>query len=160
MSAVGRPGGFANVGRGRYATRPGRGRWVIANHLLVEKAQTRAQMLHQWDQRPYTDARHIGRVRARSNRGLGKVRRRDPHPPPTSVRQRDNDVGGTAPGPLLQYLKAVPEQKMLRVRDRDVRHDPFQNRGTLSCSVSQPSQTPSSTGLSITPTVSPSKATA
>lgn len=134
MSAVGRPGGFANVGRGRYATRPGSGRWVIANHLLVEKAQTRAQMLHQWDQRTYTDARQIGRVRVGSDRRLGKVRRRDPNPPPPSVRQRDNDVGGTASRPLLQHLKPEPEQKMMRVGDRDVRHDPFQNRGTLSCS--------------------------
>ncbi len=135
MSAVGRPGGFANVGRGRYATRPRRsGRWVIANHLLVEKSQTRAQMLHQWDQRTCTDARQIGRVRAGSDRRLGKVRRCDPNRPPP-IRQRDNDVGGTAPRPLLQHLKAVAEQKMMRVRDRDVRHDPFQNRGTMPCSV-------------------------
>src|SRR3954447_2896118 len=133
MSA-GRPGGFANVGRGRYATRPGSGRWVIANHLLVEKAQTRAQMLHQWDQRTCADARQIGGVRAGSYR-LGKIRRRDPNRPRPAVRQRDNDVGGTAPRPLLQHLNPVPKKKMMRVSDRDVRHDPLDNRGTLTCSV-------------------------
>jgi len=143
MSAVGRPGGFAKVGRGRYATRPGSGRWVIANHLLVEKAQTRAQMLHQWDQRPCTDARQIGRVRAGSDRRLGEIGRRDPNRPRPSVRQRDNDVGGTAPRPLLQHLKPVPKQKMMRVVDRDVRHDPVKNSGTLSCSAIPLSQTPS-----------------
>ncbi|MGF6313648.1 hypothetical protein ABIB82_007827 [Bradyrhizobium sp. i1.8.4] len=142
MSA-GRPGGFASVGRGRYATRPGSGRWVIANHLLVEKVQIRAQMLHQWDQRACTDARQIGRVRAGSDQRLGKIRRRDPNHPSPSVRQRDNDVGGTAPGPFLEQLKPVPKQKMMRVGDRDVRHDPLQNRGTLSCSATQPSATPS-----------------
>ena len=93
-------------------------------------------MLHQWDQRPYTDARQVGRVRAESDRRLGKIRRRDPNRPSPSVRQRDNDVGGTAPGPFLEQLKPVPKQKMMRVDDRDVRHDPFQNRGTLSCSAS------------------------
>lgn len=160
MSAVGRPGGFANVGRGRYATRPGSGRWVIANHLLVEKAQTRAQMLHQWDQRTYTDARQIGRVRVGSDRRLGKVRRRDPNPPPPSVRQRDNDVGGTASRPLLQHLKPEPEQKMMRVGDRDVRHDPFQNRGTLSCSAIPPSAMRYWTASFTMRTASSSKATA
>ncbi len=159
MSAVGRPGGFANVGRGRYATRPGSGRWVIANHLLVEKAQTRAQMLHQWDQRPYTDARQIGRVRAESDRRLGKVRRRDPNRPLPSVRQRDNDVGGTASRPLLQHLKPVPKKKMMRVSDRDVRHDPFKNRGTLSCSVIPPSAMRYWTASFTMPTASSSKAT-
>lgn len=128
MSAVGRPGGFADVGSGRYATRPGSGRWVIANHLLVEKTQTRAQMLHQWDQRTCTDARQIGGVRAGSDRRLAKIRRRDPNRPRPSVRQRDNDVGGTAPRPLLQHLKPVPKQEMMRVGDRDVRHDPLKNR--------------------------------
>src|SRR5438874_7963815 len=159
MSA-GRPGGFANVGRGRYATRPGSGRWVIANHLLVEKAQTRAQMLHQWDQRTCTDARQIGGVRAGSDRRLAKIRRRDPNRPRPSVRQRDNDVGGTASRPLLQHLKPVPKQEMMRVGDRDVRHDPLKNRGTLSCSATQPSATPSWIALFTTLTVcnSPEKA--
>ena len=152
MSAVGRPGGFAKVGRGRYATRPGSGRWVIANHLLVEKAQTRAQMLHQWDQRPCTDARQIGRVRAGSDRRLGEIGRRDPNRPRPSVRQRDNDVGGTAPRPLLQHLKPVPKQKMMRVVDRDVRHDPVKNSGTLSCSASPLSGMRYWTALSTTPT--------
>src|ERR1700737_2243675 len=32
---------------------------------------------------------------------------------------------------------------MMRVSDRDVRHDPFKNRGTLPCSATQPSATPS-----------------
>src|ERR1700737_4936420 len=32
---------------------------------------------------------------------------------------------------------------MMRVSDRDVRHNPFKNRGTLPCSASQPSATPS-----------------
>jgi hypothetical protein len=91
-------------------------------------------MLHQWDQRTYTDARQIGRVRAGSDRRLGKVRRRDPNRPPPSVGQRDYDVGGTAPRLLFQHLKPVPEKKMVRVCDRDVRHDPLKNRGTLSCS--------------------------
>lgn len=159
MSAVRRSGGFANVGRGRYATRPGSGRWVIANHLLVEKAQTRAQMLHQWDQRTCTDARQIGGVRVGSDR-LGKVRRGDPNPPPPSVRQRDNDVGGTAPRPLLQHLKPLPKKEMMRVSDRDVRHDPFKNRGTLSCSVIPPTPMPSSTAWSTTPTGSISTARA
>ena len=158
MSA-GRPGGFANVGRGRYATRPGSGRWVIANHLLVEKAQTRAQMLHQWDQRTCTDARQIGGVRAGSDR-LGKIRRRDPNRPRPAVRQRDNDVRGTAPRPLLQHLKPVPEQKMMRVSDRDVRHDPLKNRGTLTCSATRPSPTSSSIGSSTTLTASHSRETA
>ena len=159
MSAVGRPGGFAKVGRGRYATRPGSGRWVIANHLLVEKAQTRAQMLHQWDQRSYIDARQIGRVRARSDRRLGKVRRRDPNRPRPSVRQRDNDVGGTAPRPLLQHLKPVPKQKMMRVVDRDVRHDPVKNSGTLSCSATPPLAMRYWTASFTMPTASSSKAT-
>lgn len=91
-------------------------------------------MLHQWDQRTCTDARQIGRIRAGSDRRLGKIRRRDPNRPRPAVRQRDNDVGGTAPRPLLQHLKPVPKQKMMRVRDRDVRHDPLKNRGTLTCS--------------------------
>src|ERR1700704_6449315 len=156
---AGRPGGFANVGRGRYATRPGSGRWVIANHLLVEKAQTRAQMLHQWDQRTCTDARQIGGVRAGSDR-LGKIRRRDPNRPRPAVRQRDNDVRGTAPRSLLQHLKPVPEQKMMRVSDRDVRHDPLKNRGTLTCSATPPWATPSWTVSFTTPTAfnSPEKA--
>lgn len=159
MSSVGRPGGFANVGMGRYATRPGSGRWVIANHLLVKKAQTRAQMLHQWDQRTCADARQIGRVRARSY-CLGKIRRRDANRPRSAVRQRDNDIGGTAPRPLLQHLTPVPEQKMMRVSDRDVRHDPPENRGTLTCSVTQPSATPSWTASFTTLTAfnSPEKA--
>jgi len=99
-------------------------------------------MLHQWDQRTCADARQIGGVRARSYR-LGKIRRRDANRPRPAVRQRDNDIGGTAPRPLLQHLKPVPEQKMMRVSDRDVRHDPLENRGTLTCSVTQPSATPS-----------------
>ena len=90
-------------------------------------------MLHQWDQRTCTDARQIGGVRAGSDR-LGKIRRRDPNRPRPAVRQRDNDVRGTAPRPLLQHLKPVPEQKIMRVSDRDVRHDPLKNRGTLTCS--------------------------
>ncbi|MGY3108283.1 hypothetical protein ACVWWR_004510 [Bradyrhizobium sp. LM3.2] len=137
MSA-GRPGEVANVGRGRYATRPGSGWWVIANHLLVEKAQTRAQMLHQWDQHTCADVRQIGGVRAGSCR-LGKIRRRDPNRPRPAVRQRDNDVRGTAPRPLLQHLNPVPKKKMMRVGDRDVRHEPLENRGTLTCSVTPPS---------------------
>ncbi|MBB4428322.1 hypothetical protein GGD66_006909 [Bradyrhizobium sp. CIR48] len=160
MPAVGRPGGFANVGRGRYATRPGSGRWVIANHLLVEKAQTRAQMLHQWDQRTCTDARQIGGVRAGSDRRLGKIRRRDPNRPRPAVRQRDNDVGGTAPRPLLQHLKPVPKKKMMRVGNRDVRHDPFKNRGTLTCSPTPRSAMPYWTASFTTPTASSSKVTA
>lgn len=159
MSSVGRPGGFANVGMGRYATRPGSGRWVIANHLLVKKAQTRAQMLHQWDQRPCADAPQIGGVRARSYR-LDKIRRRDPNRPRPAVRQRDNDVGGTAPRSLLEHLKPVPEQKMMRVSDRDVRHDPLENRGTLTCSVTPPTPTPSSTVWSTMSTASISTARA
>ena len=95
-------------------------------------------MLHQWDQRPCTDARQVGRVRVGTDRRLGKIRRRDPNRPPPSVRQRDDDVGGTAPRPLLQHLKPVPEQEMMRVSDRDVRHNPLKNRGTLSCSVIKP----------------------
>jgi len=91
-------------------------------------------MLHQWDQRTCTDARQIGRVRAGSDRRLGKIRRRNTNRSPPSVRQRDYDVGGTVARPLFQHLKPVPEQKMMRVGDRDVRHDPFQNGGTLSCS--------------------------
>ena len=154
MPAVGWPGGFATIGRGRYATRPGSRRWVIANHLLVEKVQTRAQMLHQWDQRSCTDARQIGRVRAGSDRPLGKIRRRNTNRSPPSVRQRDYDVGGTVARPLFQHLKPVPEQKMMRVGDRDVRHDPFQNRGTLSCSANQPSLTPSSIASCTMPTAS------
>ena len=117
MPAVGWPGGFATIGRGRYATRPGSRRWVIANHLLVEKVQTRAQMLHQWDQRSCTDARQIGRVRAGSDRRLGKIRRRNTNRSPPSVRQRDYDVGGTAARPLFQHLKPMPEQKMMRLGD-------------------------------------------
>ncbi|MET4232649.1 hypothetical protein ABIA85_005938 [Bradyrhizobium sp. LA6.10] len=159
MSSVGRPGGFANVGMGRYATRPRSGRWVIANHLLVKKAQTRAQMLHQWDQRTCADAWQIGGVRARSYR-LDKIRRRDPNRPRPAVRQRDNDVGRTAPRPLLQHLKPVPEQKMMRVSDRDVRHDPLENRGTLTCSVTRPSPTPSWIGSSTMLTASHSRETA
>lgn len=157
MSA-GRPGGFANVGRGRYATRPGSGRWVIANHLLVEKAQTRAQMLHQWDQRTCTDARQIGGVRAGSDR-LGKIRRRDPNRPRPAVRQRDNDVGGTAPRSLLQHLKPVPKKKMMRVSDPDAIHDPFKNRGTLTCSAIPPSAMRYWTASFTMPTASSSKAT-
>jgi hypothetical protein len=160
MSAVGQPGGFANVGRGRYATRPGRDRWVIANHLLVEKAQTRAQMLHQWDQRTCTDARQIGGVRAGSNRRLGKIRRCDPNRPRPSVWQRDNDVGGTAPRPLLQHLKPAPKKKMMRVSDRDVRHDPLKNRGTLACSAIPLSAMRFWIASFTTPIASNSKATA
>ena len=159
MPAVGWPGGFATIGRGRYATRPGSRRWVIANHLLVEKVQTRAQMLHQWDQRSCTDARQIGRVRAGSDRRLGEIGRRDPNRPRPSVRQRDNDVGGTAPRPLLQHLKPVPKQKMMRVVDRDVRHDPVKNSGTLSCSATPPLAMRYWTASFTMPTASSSKAT-
>jgi hypothetical protein len=136
MSVVGRPGGFAQVGRGRYATRPGSGRWVIANHLLVEKAQTRAQMLHQWDERARADARQVGNAGAVWR--LSEICRRDPNPPPPSIRQRDNDVGGTAPRSFLQDGKPPPKEKMMRVGNRDVRHDPVKNRGTLPCSVTPP----------------------
>ncbi len=160
MSAVGRPGGFANIGRGRYATRPEAVGGSSRITFCVEKARTRAQMLHQWDQRTHTDARQIGGVRAGSDWRLGKIRRRDPNCPRPAVRQRDNDVGGTAPRPLLQHLKPVPKKKMMRVGDRDVRHHPFQNRGTLSCSVTPPTPTPFSTAWSITPTASISTAKA
>jgi hypothetical protein len=95
-------------------------------------------MLHQWDQRTCTDARQISRVRAGSDRRLGKIRRRDPNRPRSSVRQRDNDVGGAAPRPLLQHFKAVPKKEMMRVGNRDMRHDPVKDRGTLSCSVTPP----------------------
>jgi hypothetical protein len=37
----------------------------------------------------------------------------------------------------------VPKKKMMRVSDRDARHDPLKNRGTLTCSATQPSATPS-----------------
>ncbi len=160
MSVVGRLGGFANVGRGRYATRPGGGRWVIANHLLVEKAQTRAQMLHQWDQRARADARQVGNAGA--VRRLSEIRRRDPNRPRPSVRQRDNDVGGTAPRPLLQHLKAMPKKEMMRVGNRDVRDDPVKNRGTLPCSVIPPMPTPCSIASSTMPigSISPARACA
>ncbi|BBB94737.1 hypothetical protein BE61_01470 [Bradyrhizobium elkanii USDA 61] len=48
----------------------------------------------------------------------------------------------------------------MRVSDRDVRHDPLKNRGTLSCSVTQPSATPSWTASFTTLTAfnSPEKA--
>lgn len=95
-------------------------------------------MLHQWDQRTGTDARQIGGVGTGSDRRLAKIRRRDPNRPPPSVRKRDNDVVGTAPRPLLQHLKPLPKKKMIRVGDRDVRHDPLKNRGTLSCSAIPP----------------------
>jgi hypothetical protein len=160
MSAVGQPGGFADVGRGRYATRPGSARWVIANHLLVEKAKTRAQMLHQWDQRTYTDTRQIGGIREGRDRRLGKIRRCDPNRPRPSVWQRDNDVGGTASRPLLQHLKPAPKKKMMRVSDRDVRHAPLKNRGTLPCSAIRPMPTPSSIASCTTLTASISPATA
>lgn len=117
-------------------------------------------MLHQWDQRTCTDTRQIGRVRPGNDRRLRKIRRGDPNPPPPSVRQCDNDVGGTASRPLLQHLKPLPKQEMMRVGDRDVRHDPFKNRGTLSCSVTPPTPTPFSTAWSITPTGSISTARA
>lgn len=58
----------------------------------------------------------------------------EPHPRPP-VRQRDNDIGGTAPRLLLQHCKPVPTQKMMRVNGRDVRDDPLKNRGTPACSV-------------------------
>jgi hypothetical protein len=32
----------------------------------------------------------------------------------------------------------VPKKKMMRLGDRDVRHDPLKNRGTLSCSAIKP----------------------
>src|SRR5271165_2232286 len=160
MPAVGWPGGFANVGRGRYATRPERGRGFIANHLLVEKAEIRPQMLHQWDQCARTDAWQIGRVGTGNGRRLSKIRRRNPNRPPPSIRQRDNDVGGTASRPLLEHIKPVSKQKMMRVGDRDVRHDPLKNRGTLSCSVIRPMPTPSWTVSFTMPTASNSPAKA
>ena len=116
-------------------------------------------MLHQWDQRTCTDARQIGSVRAGRDRRLGKIRRRDPNRPRPSVRQRDNDIGGTAPRPLVEHLKPVPKQKMMRVGDRDVRHDPFQNRGTLSCSAIPPSEMRYWTASFTMPTASSSKGT-
>ncbi|MGY4447814.1 hypothetical protein ACVWZR_002474 [Bradyrhizobium sp. i1.3.1] len=117
-------------------------------------------MLHQWDQRTCTDARQIGGIRTGSDWRLGKIRRRDPNRPRPSVRQRDNDVGGTAPRPLLQHLKPVPKKRMMRVGDRDVRHDPLKNRGTLSCSATRPSPTPSWIGSSTMLTASHSRETA
>ena len=91
-------------------------------------------MLHQWDQRTCTDAPQIGGIRTEGDWRIAKIRRCDPNRPVPSVRQRDNDVGGTASRPLLQHLKPVPKKEMMRVGDRDVRQDPLKNRGTLSCS--------------------------
>jgi hypothetical protein len=108
-------------------------------------------MLHQWDQRTCTDARQIGGIRTEGDWRVAKIRRCDPNRPAPSVRQRDNHVGGTASRPLLQHLKPMPKKEMMRVSDRDVRHDPLKNRGTPSCSVTPPTPTPSSTAWSITP---------
>jgi hypothetical protein len=114
------------------------GIWRPCRGPIRPPTQTRAQMLHQWDQRTCTDARQIGGARAGSDQRLGKIRRCDPNRPRPSVWQRDDDVGGTAPRPLLQHLKPAPKKKMMRVSDRDVRHDPLKNGGTLACSATRP----------------------
>ena len=122
------------------------------------KPQIRAQMLHQWDERARADTRQIGNAGAVWR--LSEICRRDPNPPPPSIRQRDNDVGGTAPRSSLQDGKPLSKQKMMRVGNRDVRHDPVKNRGTFPCSVIPPMPTPCSIASSTMPIGSTSPARA
>ena len=117
-------------------------------------------MLHQWDQRACADARQIGWVRAGRVRRSGYIRRCDPNCPRPPIGQRDNDISRTSPRSLLQHLKPVSKKEMMRVGDRDVRHDPIQNRGILPCSAIQPLPTPSSIASCITLIGSPSRARA
>ncbi|MCP1845722.1 hypothetical protein J2R78_008756 [Bradyrhizobium sp. USDA 4538] len=54
----------------------------------------------------------------------------------------------------------MPKKKMMRVSDRDVRHDPLKNRGTLTCSAIPRLAMPSWIASFTTLTASSSKATA
>ncbi|WP_275974727.1 ATP-binding protein [Bradyrhizobium sp. CW10] len=99
------------------------------------------------DQRTCADARQIGGVRARSY-CLGKIRRRRSEPPAAgrpAARQRHRRDHRS-------FSTSSRCPKMIRVSDRDVRHDPLGNRGTLTCSVMPWSPPPSSTGSCTTAT--------
>ena len=109
-------------------------------------------MLHQWDQRARADARQTGNIRAWHSWRLSEIGRRDPDRPPPPVRQRYNHVRGAACRPLRHHRKPVSKKEMMGVGDREMRHDPAKNCGTLPCSATRPMPTPSSTAWSITPT--------
>ena len=109
-------------------------------------------MLHQWDQRARADARQTGKVRAWHRWRLSEIGRRDPDRPPPPVRQRYNHVRGAACRSLRHHRKPVSKKEMMGVGDREMRHDPAKNCGTLPCSATRPMPTPSSTAWSITPT--------
>ena len=100
-------------------------------------------MLHQWDQRARADARQTGNVRAWHRWRLNEIGRRDSDRPPPPVRQRYNHVRGAACRPLRHHRKPVSKKEMMGVGDREMRHDPAKNCGTLPCSATPPSATPS-----------------
>jgi hypothetical protein len=129
--------GLACIDSGGDATRRNRIRAAIANHLLGEDSQIRAQMLHQWDQCADADTRRIGR-RTRCKYRPTEIGRQNPYRPRSPVGQRDHHIGGTASRSLPRYREPLAEQAVSGIRNRDMTYGPIKNCRILQCSVTKP----------------------
>jgi hypothetical protein len=114
-------------------------------------------MLRQGDERADADARQAGGRRRRETIGSEKVGCSYPDRAFTPIGQPDDHESGAASRTLVGKRKPLTKQRMLRVRNRDLRHHPIENDGILRCSAIQPLPTPSSIASSTTPTGSRSK---
>ena len=117
-------------------------------------------MLRQGDQRADADARSAGGLHTRGTIGRSEIGRSYPDRAPTSVGQPDDHESGAASRTLVCKRKSLAKQRMLRVRDRDLRHHPIENDGILRCSATRPMPMPSWTASFTTLTASNSPAKA
>src|SRR5579863_6677486 len=104
-------------------------------------------MLRQGDERADADARQAGSRRRRQTIGSAKVGRSYPDRALTPIGQPEDHESGSASRTLVGKRKSLTKQRMLRVRNRDLRHHPIENDGILRCSASPPSATRSWTVL-------------
>jgi hypothetical protein len=108
-------------------------------------------MLRQGDQRAHADTQQTDGRRTPGTIGRVKVGCTYRDCAPTPVDQPDDHVSRPASRTLLGKSKSLTKQRMMRVGDRNVRHQPIEDGGTLRSSAIQLSATPYWTALFITP---------
>ena len=93
------------------------------------------QMAQQCEQRAHADPRQRVRCIQFRRRDVCQVRRRAQNGTLASVRQPNHHKCPTTPGMQRNNLKTLAREAVPPVRDRDVRYNPVDNRGSVQCLV-------------------------
>ena len=106
---------------------------VIADHLLGRGGEGAGQIARQWEQGSHIDEGHV-RLCGLPVYGGSQIggRAADCAPPP--VGEFNGDESWTASRAERQKGKSLTGKGVMRIRDRDVRHEPVDNDGGMRCS--------------------------